>query len=277
MDKTVKKHIDKARSKFNGVVYSVNSHPEVGIEAGRDEEGNIYTMLVPAELTERRDYCDIVLEQKNTLHVDRMISLLRIIVIAIGMLALVYFDNTNVLVAMIWFSIFVARDFVKLLTLSYQLKFGTQKSVSRYHAAEHMTISAYEKLQRIPTVGEVKKESRICKDCGSRFVINKIVIDLMVTIYMMIFVSIMPFWMYVLVGIGMIGVMEFICKKGFLSFLQIMLTSKPTDEEIEVAIEGIKEIDKINGSITKPFMCISNFGGFGTIAICINIGEESDN
>ncbi len=276
MDKKTK-HIDKARSKFNGVVYSVNSHPEIGIEAGRDQDGNIYTTVVPAELTQRTDYCDIVLEQKNTLHIDKITLWLRIAVITIGILVLAKFDNTNVLVAMIWFSIFVAEDFVRFLTLSYQLKFGTQKPIARYHSAEHMTISAYERLQRIPTIEEVKKESRFCKTCGSRFTINNLAINLLVVIYMMLFASRLPFVVYVSIGIALIAIMEVICTKGGLRFFQILVTSKPTNEEIEVAIAGLREIDKINDSAKEPFMCVASFGGFGIVAIYTSLEEEEPN
>lgn len=41
-----------------------------------------------------------------------------------------------------------------------------------YHAVEHKIVNAYQKYQRIPTVEEVKRESRFHSDCGTNKVLE---------------------------------------------------------------------------------------------------------
>ena len=42
-------------------------------------------------------------------------------------------------------------------------KNGKERAHARYHAAEHMVINAYYKLQRVPTIEETKESSRFSK------------------------------------------------------------------------------------------------------------------
>ena len=42
-------------------------------------------------------------------------------------------------------------------------------------------------------------------------------------------------------------------KRGWFKYLQVLFIDKPTDREIEVAIEGIKEYEKMEDSIKRNY------------------------
>ena len=56
---------------------------------------------------------------------------------------------------------------------------------------------------------------------------------------------------YFVIFIGTIYFSNLAKRKGWLRFLQIFITTSPSDEEIEVAVEGIKYFEKMEEQLSK--------------------------
>ena len=109
-------------------------------------------------------------------------------------------------------------------------------------------INAYERLQIIPTFDEVKASSRFSKNCGSRKIIFKITIDTLISLAMAFGAG----WnglVYLLLLIFIIIFMAIAEHKGWLRFLQVFITTEPSDSEI--AIEAIKAFKKMEEKLNS--------------------------
>ncbi|MEM3672711.1 MAG: DUF1385 domain-containing protein [Candidatus Bathyarchaeia archaeon] len=137
------------------------------------------------------------------------------------------------------------------------------RRVLQYHGAEHMAINAYEAGIDL-TVQEAKKFSRFHPRCGTSFLFTVLLITI-------ILLSLMPnlgFYMnvaYRILLIPVIGaisyeilrfsdkyrnskIMKALVAPGLA--LQYLTTKKPDDEMIEVALEAIKEADRLSKAIS---------------------------
>jgi hypothetical protein len=97
---------------------------------------------------------------------------------------------------------------------------------------------------------EIKKSSRISKECGSRLIIDPTAKFVIASLVLFIgqFVSIK---VYVILIIAMITM--FLISRKFAIFgpLQVLVTNKATDDELEVALEGIKYFEKMENKIEE--------------------------
>lgn len=136
--------------------------------------------------------------------------------------------------------------------MMYEMKSkkGKERAHARYHAAEHMVINAYYKLQRVPTIEETKESSRFSKICGSREIICRIWTYSLASLEMA-FIASKSAIVYFVIFIGTIYFSNLAKRKGWLRFLQIFITTSPSDEEIEVAVEGIKYFEKMEEQLSK--------------------------
>ena len=140
----------------------------------------------------------------------------------------------------LFFTLFVSYRLFKLLFIIYHMKVSKcLYKTSKFMAASHMVTNAYKKLQRIPTLEEAKKFSRfstahtVALDLGSVFC----------RIVQFIGICFVPYfdgfkeWFLILI---LPIVIILISTTGIFNFFQILVTSKPSDEELKVAIEGVK-------------------------------------
>jgi uncharacterized protein YqhQ len=111
------------------------------------------------------------------------------------------------------------------------------RSTGKFHSAEHMAIQAIEKLQRVPTLEEIKCFSRIENSCGT---------NISMILALMYFLA--SFWGLLLHGIPSIIVYFFsfilllyLLITGRLNFIQYITTIPPTDVELRVAIACAEE------------------------------------
>lgn len=115
----------------------------------------------------------------------------------------------------------------------------TRKNTMRtykFHSAEHMVFNAYHKLQRVPSLEELREYSRFSNNCGTN-ITTQIVMSC-VLLFCCTFIS-DP--LYRIIGVFLSCLIVFILlKTGKLNFLQLLTTIIPTDVELEVAIEAIK-------------------------------------
>ena len=178
-----KKCIMHARSSKNGIIFYSCSFPLICSKTFRDSSGQIYSIVIPEELV---DCLGTVNGEKQNLkkwHVSAAITAFDILLISFCL-----FSKNFFLTALsIYFSLFVSFDLFCLVLTSYLMKSknGSFVSLAKFHAAEHMAINAYEQLQRIPSLDEIKSFSRFSKDCGFMLISRRILTHLSVIILLL--------------------------------------------------------------------------------------------
>ena len=230
-----------AHATSNGIIFHSNKCPQIGTLAYIDDFGELKTKRVFTKICEMEDLIRTPFKFVTLCKKDFIIlfDLLLLLVCAI----IGYFTlNFNFFIAALYFSLIISFDFFKLLNTILNLKFTTYNGLSpgRFHAAEHMVINAYLDSQRIPTLDEIKKYSRFSKKCGSRFIISRVSMYTTISILM----SLIPYiehtsYFILLSALTILYIID--SKYGILRFLQFFVTNKPTDKELLVAIEGLKE------------------------------------
>ncbi len=233
-----------ARSKRNGIIFYSQKCSLFGSETFRDESGKIQTRIVPIEFDNYKDYLENKSQKKN------LPLIFDIMLLTICLLS----ENIWFIIAAGQFSLFVSFELFEFIERSCQRKSkkGNTKSIARYHSAEHMVINCYEKLKRIPTFEEVKKASRFHKRCGSSANINNIVMYLLLSLSTA-FVANWSIIFCLSLCILIVIFRLFADKKGWLRFLQVFVTAKPSDEDIELAIEGIKNYEIMEADLIEIF------------------------
>lgn len=236
-----RKFVGEARSKKNGIVFYSNTFPLIGSETFRDDCGTIHSRIIPVRSDEFIEYLGTLDEKGNSFNKWKVIAF-DIILASICLLS----GNLWFVIASIYFSILVSFDLFRFIRVAYQMKSkkGKESSTARFHAAEHMVINAYEKLQRVPTFDEVKKSSRFLKECGSSKILYKISSYTLMSL-IIAFVAEWNIYIYFLLVIIIPIFMAIANKKRWLRFLQVFVTEIPSDSEIELAIEGIKAFERM--------------------------------
>lgn len=110
------------------------------------------------------------------------------------------------------------------------------KNAFKFHSAEHMVLNAYRKLQRVPTIEEISQYSRFSNSCGTNATTQ------MVVTFMLMFVAtFISNPLYRMLGMLFANIIVLIFLQcGLLNFMQILSTQKPTEQELLVAIEGMR-------------------------------------
>lgn len=241
------KNVQEARAKRNGIVFYSNKIPIIGYKTYRDEFGKIQSCILPVEIDEYLETKQLLNEKGGYISKKKVILFDIILIICCILTKNIWF-----VIASIYFSITISFDVFWFGKEVYQMKSknGKENSTARYHAAEHMVTNAYYKLQRIPTFDEVKKSSRFSKDCGSRREICKICMYTLISLATA-FVSEINIFAYnfIIIGTSIFSIIAE--RKGWLRFLQILITTPPTDSEIEVVVEGIKFFEKMEEKISS--------------------------
>lgn len=245
-EKTFQKTINYARSKKRGIVYQSNIHPFFSVETVRDEDtGIIHSRVIPSGVDMLFDYLGVLSESKGKRE--------KLIILAIDVILFIASTFTlqpSIMLAAIYFSILISSETFYFTKITCEMKFGKERSTARYHAAEHMAINAYRMLQRVPTIEEVKKFSRFSATCGSRHVIYKIVYYGALCLIMITF-PFLPLHVYLIEATSILFIIIFANKRGWLKYLQVFITSKPTDAELEVAVEGLRKLEEFEEHYLK--------------------------
>lgn len=247
-DVDMKKHkeIIEARSIRNGIIFRSNTFGMIGTEALLHDDGTIHTRTIPMELYEQVTYP----LEKTTLSKWKIFGIDILIIFLIFILT----KNIQFVLATIYFSIFNSVDFFLLIKYSYKLKSKKSKrySLGKFHAAEHMVINAYEKLQRVPTIEEIKNFSRFSKYCGSTDILFKITLYTIISLIIVFSPTENIFFSLIIIGI-VYFILNILKKLGVLNFLQILVTNKPNNKELELAIEGVKSFETLEKKLNRLY------------------------
>lgn len=215
------------------------------LSSGKSEKDRIsfYTSDNGATAIRREDgEIEIELVKKNT-------PILKAFVILLGI-----FGTTSLVKALVLMPLIkaetLATTWYLLPTFVYSLlailsivvgrKTGRQAFL-RNHGAEHMVLSAYKHLKRVPTVEEAQRFSRINRTCG-------------VTIYSaFITCQVIGFIVYLRTGYVISEIILFLVPLFFQTIFpfnfigkiaQFFTTSKPERQNIELAIAALSALEK---------------------------------
>ena len=138
-----------------------------------------------------------------------------------------------------------SRELIDVLLSAIEMRKKNDKNycVAEFHSAEHMAVNAYEKLQRIPSLAEVKKFSRFSDDCGSRKVFNVIVYPFTVCVIWIIIPYVTSHWLLFAIWASYFLLLFLNIKFHILKFLQVIFTKPPSDEQLMLAIEGLRQFE----------------------------------
>lgn len=134
------------------------------------------------------------------------------------------------------FSIGLASITAIYFTIQIQMEDKMQRTKYRkYHAAEHMTIKAYNKLKRVPTIEEIRRYSRFSNKCSTNIIL------LIVVTCAVLFVGsfIQNPLIFIMYFCSSEIIVYIIARCGFLNFLQIFTTDIPSDRELRVSIKAL--------------------------------------
>ena len=222
-----------AEAQNDGIIFYSLMFPKIAVKSSINKEYKIETEFINANKKEE------VIKEKR-----KRKKILKSILIGISTLS-IFLKNIYATTAIIFFFAFMLEDLNYFIKKVYKIKFKCKgyEKLGSFHAAEHMAINAYFRNKKVPTFKESKKESRFSNKCSSMNLICKIIIFTMIDLKI-------AFWdkQYFVINIieiiFIIVVTKLAKPKGLINFLQILVTNKPTDIELKVAIQGIKEIKK---------------------------------
>lgn len=238
------KNITNAFSKNDGIIFQSTMTPELSVEATRDEKGEIHVIILPSIIVEALEFYEAFQIEELNKSFRRLVWGFDLILVGNSF----FTNNIGFILASIFFSIMLSQDLFGFIKFAYKMKAGTKRQTAKYHSAEHMAVNAHRKLHRVPTLEEIRFYSRFCKQCGSRIAIYKIVIY-GTTCLLLSILNITPLYIYLPLSLVIITFVLVGCFQGWLIFLQIFVTNKPSDSELEVAIKGLEVLQKLDNSI----------------------------
>lgn len=251
------KPVNIAHATSNGIIFFSNHCSQIGTLAYFDENDKIQTKQVFTKICEFEDFINA--PPRYTTLCKKQFILAFNLILALIAIAVAYFTlNFNFLIAVLYFSVTISSQFFYLINNILNIKFNTNNkySIGRLHSAEHMVLNAYSILERAPTLDEIKKFSRFSKKCGSRLLLSKVCLYTIISILMAL-VPYIEFIPYIIL-LSVFTILFIIdSKTGILRFLQIFVTTKPTDKELLLAIEGIKQHEITEKQISEDPKSVS--------------------
>lgn len=237
------KHILTARSKSDGIVFYSKTVHGLGLEAFYDEDGKIQTRKIPTQLDEFSDFLGTICDTENEKFSEKHILIIDFIVLTLGITLGILLKNFGIFLAALYF-FGNSKSFFNVVNLTYSMKFTKSKNyyTGKFHSAEHMVCNAYEKLKRIPNLEEVKRFSRFHKRCGSCSALSNFFFITSFT-FCVLFLFELPFYVFIISSILIIFIVDI--KLRWLRFMQILVTNKPSEKELVLAIEGLEAFEKM--------------------------------
>ena len=233
------KHVNKARSKDNGIVFYSNTFPSIGVESVRKEDGRTYVRIIFNMI--QYDYLDKQAAKKEKRFFDKTkIYIINLLLISSAYLV----KDIFYCLAVCFFVCYVSEHFLKLCECIFKTKRGKMYNKGKMHSAEHQGIKAYEKFQRVPTLEEVRNMSRFASKCDSRIFFREICVKLMLNVIIILGSKLELITIIILLAITTL-MWTLGTYLDVFKYLQVLITNPATDEELQVVVEGLKEFDKL--------------------------------
>ena len=234
--------IFNARSSQDGIIFYSSQNPGLGVQVILTPEGKCKATPV---ITILEDFFGLL---GGGSVMNYVISKKAVIILDLVILALVCFTrNISFIIAWIYFAYLASVDVFQSISLAIAIKLGDLQRLGRFHSAEHMSVEAYNSLKRVPTIDEVKKCSRFSVNCGSFPGFQKSFNYFILSLFIASggFLNLM---IYIITCIFVIVLLYVVGRYKLVKYLQVFLTNKPTDEELNVAIEGLRELEALDNN-----------------------------
>lgn len=238
-----------ARSFCSGIIFYSSSAPEYTTMVTIDKSGNIKTEWLHKKEAEK--YINKRGEDQKENNVKTKSTTMSAIIFTICMLIFVLpwilydlpiaisFINIQKRILLfirelfnIRFLIIVSLFILIISILYFLVDIYVDINTRRFHAAEHMIISAYIRLNKIPSFEEVSHYSRFSTNCGSNTVVLLMIFCIVCLLFLLFNMNIYICFTILLVSI-------FFRMYGLLNFVQFITTKPPTERELRVAIIGL--------------------------------------
>ena len=236
-----------AYSTNNGITFYSEKLPIVGVEIYYDDSGYVQTQRVFTKPAEFIHSLNLSKDYKHFHVSNSSVTIFILTILVFSFFAFEVSQNFGFIIAGIYFCCFCAYEFLKLLkTVIYNKKSNVGCfSTAKFHGAEHMSIQAYNELNRLPTLEEVKKFSRFDKYCGSQTALSYIFITWIGCFLIILLTHIGMYYdkitLLISTALSIILLILITIFDKNLTFLQVFTTSKPTDKELYLALEGIRQ------------------------------------
>lgn len=214
--------IPEARAVDKGILFYDNENKRT-IFATRDDDGKV-------EVKTDNKIVNVIEKEKKY---KRAIAGFTAIIFSIAMC--VFENNVKAIiiiaVAVIWVTILM------YYIASYLDKENHQSF--RYHAAEHKVLNYIDFHDcQPPDIETAMKSSSISYRCGSTFIAMILVLGTLLTLGITFLPYIILKILWILLSLAITAVLWF---KGKLNFLQKLCIKKPGQDEVEVALMGVRE------------------------------------
>lgn len=226
MSKEIK--IVRGSSLHNGVMFYSRLNKGYIAKAELSEEG-IVTSYYKKEANRLKDNPIVLNSMENIIIITTFI----LSVIAIIGIILSYILQDTMLINLFWILLFIAGT---IMYLTSTFAFKRHIYVRQFHGAEHVGFNAINKLKTVPTINELKQFSRFNCHCGTTSMSLLLTLPFIMSIISIIASPINSFLMLIIV----LALMVYLQALGCFNFIQRITTLPPTDEQLEVAIAGLK-------------------------------------
>lgn len=245
--------IENSYSRPNGIIFYAKKNGRMCVESFVDEAGEEHVRIIPVYLLKIKKYIQKY-ERNYELLYKKFRTIWAILSILIFLTLIVAFHDFKAIISAGCISLYVIPQMVILGNTYWNIKSGRnemESSAGRFRSAEHMVISAYNRLARVPTVEEIKKEPHFYKFFEFDFLFTRSIVVLWCAICLLLNIEKLSLAICMILAICGIIFICFLGWKGVFSFLQIFITADPTDKEIRLAQKGIELLDRLeNGDVT---------------------------
>ena len=252
----MERKIKQARSQHNGILFYSSLFPFLGIKSIITDKNEYIAGPTITLVDDVIDFWGSKTLEKYVLK-RGTIYLINSILFFIAIVFYIHTRDFRVVFVTLYFIYFASKHLYQLILFSIGIKMGEAKRLGRFHSAEHMAVDAYNSLNRVPTLTELQKFSRYSPDCGSMKLIANATIFTVISIEMFLFLG-SSFGVFLICFTSFIYALNY--KFKYLRFVQVLLTNKPTEIELNVALNGLKEFEKIENAIKSD--CLDSVSFF---------------
>ena len=186
----------------------------------------------------------------------------------------------SIILAAFYFGFLGVKEILNFISLVKLYRTPNEKgrTIARFLAAKQKVLNAYAKKDNsIPNTEEVKKASPFSKDCEVQSTIRTVVHTIIFTGILCL--SALDAWLYLGVVIIYLILYALETKFSYLRVLQFVFMQEPTDKEIALAIEGLRELKIMENEFSENFgdggivVSFGDDGGF-VMTMAIHFGSE---
>ena len=230
----------------NGVIF----FPTTGNQAAMctiDENDKVHSKVFTySSIFDTFDFIDMK-EFNDNLNIFKVLIFDAILIIISAL-----FKNIDFIIAASFFSLFVSKKLFMLFKIIYEMKSkkGTAKTTAKFVGACNMVTNAYNDLGRVPTLEEVKEYSCYSYYCSMDYTFKRIIKNTFFSLIFFLFgLKIINPLLCLLFEVIFLLLLDYLFEHGHMLGLQSLVSSEPSDKELEVAIDGVKLYIKLVNDI----------------------------